>query len=319
MRGLGRRGVATAALLFLFVTGRAEAQQDLGHRLLGTAGLDAGVQPAPGLYLAYRLLGYSAFALVDRNGNRLPLNLGLHAEANGLGIGATVEIPAIGTYYSAAVSIPYVSVAASIDHPAFHFQGSGIGDLYVEPVALGWRSPHLDVVASYALYIPTGSVDPGGLGVGHGYFTHEWSLGDTVYFDNAKVWRASAIASFDLNDRKAGTDFTRGATVQVQGGTGVRLGPLDAGVVGYGLWQVDDDSGSSIPAALRGSRDRSLGMGGEIDLAVPRWRSRFTLRYVHDLAVESRPLGQLFIFGITVAPWQPGDRAAVSPVNGGMQ
>ena len=44
----------------------------------------------------------------------------------------------------------------------------------------------------YSLYIPHGS---GGIGLGQ--WTHEFSFGGTVYFDRAKTWRFSSLASYD--------------------------------------------------------------------------------------------------------------------------
>jgi hypothetical protein len=82
------------------------------------------------------------------------------------------------------------------------------------------------------------------------------------------------------------------------------LGFLDVGMVGYGLWQVSDDSGSAVPAQLRGARDRVGGLGAELAVTIAEARSRVTVRYTHDLAAAARPLGQLLLFDLTFFPWQ---------------
>jgi hypothetical protein len=165
----------------------------------------------------------------------------------------------------------------------------------------------MDLVGGYAFYAPTGLYIPHGSGgIGLGQWTHEFSFGGTVYFDRAKTWRFSSLASYDLNQRKQGIDITRGDTFQIQGGAGKRFrtgnnfGTLDVGLVGYGLWQVRDDRGADLPAALRGARDVALGLGPEADYTVAKIRSRFTVRYCRDVVAKSRPLGRILVIGVVV-------------------
>jgi Putative MetA-pathway of phenol degradation len=70
----------------------------------------------------------------------------------------------------------------------------------------------------YAFHAPTGLYIPQASGsIGHGQWTHEFSLGGMVYFGHAKTWSVSTLASYDLNQRKEGIDITRGDTFQFQG------------------------------------------------------------------------------------------------------
>jgi hypothetical protein len=159
----------------------------------------------------------------------------------------------------------------------------------------------MDIVAGYSFYAPTGHFTPrGGDGVGRGQWTHQFSLGSAVYFDRAKTWHLSELASYDLNRPKRGIDITRGDTVQIQGGAGKTLGIVDVGLAGYALWQVRDDRGKDLPEPLRGARDQAFGLGPEIDLSLVAIHSRITLRYCHDIAVNARPLGQVFVIGLTI-------------------
>src|SRR5690349_1137551 len=64
-------GAAILAAALLSVR-RGRAQQDLGHKIPGTLGLDAGVQAPSGVYVANRILVYGADSLVDRWGDRVP-------------------------------------------------------------------------------------------------------------------------------------------------------------------------------------------------------------------------------------------------------
>jgi hypothetical protein len=159
----------------------------------------------------------------------------------------------------------------------------------------------MDIVSGYAFYAPTGLFTPrGNGGIGLGQWTHEFSLGSAVYFDHAKTWHISGLASYDLNQRKRGIDITRGDIIQIEGGAGKTLRSIDVGLATYALWQVRDDRGADLPEPLRGARDRAFGLGPEIDITLAPIRSRITVRYCHDVVVKARPLGQVLVVGLTI-------------------
>lgn len=304
------RSITSGALLLVALCAPAAAraqQADVGHKTLGTLGLRAGMQQEEGVYVAARMIGYAAKRLVDRNGDPLPVGLDLRAFAGGIGLAGTIALKPLSTYLTLGVGASAAHVTASTMRPEASIDRAGLGDLFVQPLALGWRLPQLDLVASYAFYAPTGGFEPGGNdGVGRGHWTHQLAAGGAIYLDHEKMWFLSALGSADLSTRKRGIDITRGATVQVQGGIGTVLRRVfDVGFAYYALWQVTDDEGTELPAVVRGARDRTYGFGPELGLLVPPIRSRITMRYVHDLASESRPVGQLFLLGLGTAAWLP--------------
>jgi hypothetical protein len=275
--------------------------QDLGNKVLGTLGLLAGSQPGTGLYVGDRLLLYSANELIDRNGHSIPVGLDLDALANAVGIQVTFKLPWFSTYMNASLGFPSARVGIQTERSEASIDRFGFGDLYVQPLKVGWKMSQSDIVAGYSFYVPTGQVaTQTSDGVGRGYWTHQFSLGSTAYFDRAKTWHISVLASYDLNERRRDIDLTRGNTVQFQGGVGKTLGVVAVGLAGYGLWQVLDDRGAALPEPLRGARDRAFGLGPEIDITLAAVRSQITLRYCHDVAVNTRPLGQILVIGLTL-------------------
>jgi hypothetical protein len=304
--GWGRIALCAALLGF---AGRAEAQQSLGHKVLGTLGLDAGIQPEPGIYLAARSVWFSSDRVVDRRGDGLPIALDLDAFAEGLGVAGTWRVPRIATYFSTAVAAPIARVRANSDRAEASIDKFGLGDLYAQPVRLGWRPGGFDIVTGYAFYAPTGAFEPGGTdGVGQGQWSHEFSLGGAARFDD-RTGVLTALASYQLNGRKSEIDLTRGDTLQLQGGAGKSLGGIvQLGAVGYALWQVRDDRGAALPAVLRGARDLVVGLGGEANVSVRAIRSRVTVRYMQDVVVRSRPVGRVLVVGIQGVVWRPRPR-----------
>jgi hypothetical protein len=280
----------------------------VGHKVLGTLGLQAGSQPNPGVYIVDQFVDYAAERLIGPQGNALPLGLRLDAYSEVLGIGGTCEVPSLATYVSASVGVPMARVSLNSQRPEASIDLFGLGDLYVQPLRLGWRLPRLDVVLGYAFYAPTAPHEPGGTdGVGSAQWTHEASLGGTLALDEHKIWALSALASYEVNQRKLDVDVTRGQSLQLQGGLGAKVRPyLDVGFAGYGFWQVTLDSGTGLPPALRGLRDTACGAGPEVDVTVVPIHGQVSVRYEHDLIVRARPLGQVLVMELVVTAWAPG-------------
>jgi len=151
--------------------------------------------------------------------------------------------------------------------------------------------------------------------VSNGQVTHEFAGGGTYYFDEDRAWYVTALASYQLNQRKRGIDITRGDLVQGQGGMGVSLlnRRLDLGIVGFALSQVRDDRGADVPPVLRGARDEAYGLGPEIVLSLRPLPARTRLRYERDVTVKSRPQGEIFLFSLEFAAWRPRPAVTLEP------
>ena len=301
------KGLASCGFLVLLLLPLpAAGQQQLGNKVLGTLGLDAGSQRPAGLYLADRFVWYEAGTAIDREGNELPVGLDLDAVANAVGAGLTLELPMADTFVDFAVGIPFARIRSSTERPEASVDRFGFSDLYVQPLGLGWQLPRADVLVNYGFYAPTGRSAPGSDGVGRGHWTHQISAGGTIYFDDARGWRLSALASYDRNLKKRDLDLRRGDTLQIQGGVGGPLFPgLVAGLASYALWQIEDDSGADLPPALRGARTRVFGLGPEVSVLLPPLRSRLTVRYCRDLITRSRVQGGILALELSVLAWQP--------------
>jgi hypothetical protein len=277
---------------------RTVTAQQLGYKLLGSAGIDAGVQPPPGLAIVGQTLHFSASEIRDRQGTIVPID-GLSIEATGsaLGVSYTTKTKR-APYLTFAAGLPVASIRVSSDNPAASLNGYGFSDLFVQPIKVGWRQPRFDVVTAYMVYAPTGHFEPKSAGPGRGYWTHQLSLGGALFADSTKTHRLSALASYERNTRKRGIDIRRGDMFQIQGGAGAGVHKLATlGVAGFALWQVTPDKGADIPATLRGGRTRVFGLGPEVDVTIPQWQTRVALRAERELGVTSRPRGKVIALG----------------------
>jgi hypothetical protein len=296
---------ALIAVLASLWARHAAAQEPAGHKIVGTLGLDAGSQSDTGVYLLARSANYWANDLVDRNGHDLPIGLGLYAIGNEFAVEGTYLVAPIDTYVGAGIGAPISHVSISTQVPQASIDNFGLGDLAVQPIQLGWRLGAVDALAGYTFYAPTAPHEPGGNdGVGSGQWSHEPSLGGTLYFDRDHTWALSAMGSLEIFQRKLEDDVTRGPKVQVQGGFGKKLrSDLEVGAAAYGLWQLSEDKGADLPQALRGLREWAYGVGPEIELKLTPIRTRVAVRYEHDLAARARTTGQIAVVEVVFAPW----------------
>jgi hypothetical protein len=283
----------------------AEAQQ-VGHKFLGGLGLLAGSQPDSGFYVINQFLSYGANEVFDGAGHRIPVGLDLDVLGNQVGFQVTFRL-APSLYMNASASAPVSHLGRGSNQPEASLDEFGLGDVYVQPIRIGWKMTQVDVVAGYAFYAPTGLYVPQNGGIGFGQWTHQFSLGGAVYFDRAKTWNISALASYDLNQRKQGIDITRGDTIQFQGGAGKilrragkTLPRVNMGLAGYGLRQVRADRGADLPDALRGARELDLGLGPEIDVTVAPIHSQISVRYCRDIEVKARQMGQILVIQLAI-------------------
>jgi len=312
MMGFVLLSLLVAGVVLMPGARRADAQ-DLGHKLPGLIGLDAGRIPPPGLYAIDRVVWYAADEVRDRSGNRIPVgDLGLLGIANAAGLSYTLQRGSRS--FTATAAAPLARLRLDIhDRPEASFDRFGLADIYIQPARVGWRSERLDLVGSYGLYIPTGTSPlAGGSGLSMGHVTNQFSAGGSIFADRNRTSFLTALVSYDLNLRKRGVDITRGDTLQVQGGAGARRfnGVVEAGLAFHALWQVRDDRGADLPRLLQGARDRAYGLGPEIAVLLDAIQSQVRVRYEWGIGARSRPQGNLLVVGLNVTLKRPEPSSA---------
>jgi len=304
---MARHCPALALSALALVATPLAAQVQLGTKIMGGLGIDAGIQGPPGFYIIDRFIQFHATKARGREGNELPIRgLDIMVRANSFGV-AYALTTANGPTLTFALAAPYAHGSINSDDPFVSVDRLGLGDVFVQPIKVGWQRRRYDVVTSYGFFAPTGEFEPrSGLTIGHGQWSHQFSLGGGLFTDSTRTTRASALLSYELNGRKRGIDITRGDMLQLQGGAGMTVRKIVVvGVAGYALWQVRDDRGSDLPPALAGARTRTFGLGPEIDVVIPKLRMRGEFRFEWDFGTRARPQGDVFAGGLAYRAWAP--------------
>lgn len=249
----------------------ADAQY-LGLNLRGDMGLKSGSQAGPGIYLIAPLWYHNDYdGLRNANGDDLLSNANVKINLFTVpAVAIITKAKILGATYGAQV-VPMVmdnrlQLAFSDRlNPINRSSGYGFGDMYVQPINLGWRKPRADFLAAYGLYLPTGRSD-----LTLDMWAHEIQAGTTVYLDEGKKWHVAGTGSFEIHQRKRSTDVRVGDILTVEGGVGRSFlkGAANAGMAYVAQWKVTDDSGSDIPAALPRSKNRVYGLGPDISMPI---------------------------------------------------
>ena len=282
-----------------------------GHHSPGGWGLQSGSQvPPPNGFLLTPLYSrYHSDKLVDSNGDEVNitgLNRDITINVAGLLGWWVSKYKILGANWGMMATI-YGSDNA-IEFPNFDVKSDfGLGDIYFQPINLGWHLKQVDFMATYGIYFPTGRYELGGdNNNGLGMWTHEFGAGTTIYFDQAKKWHFSAMAYFEISTEKEGTDIDVGNILTVEGGLGRSWyeGALSVGIAYYAQWKLTEDTigglnrlDPRLPSTLTLNRSRIYGIGPEVNIPIiinEKLISIITARYQWELGARARLEGESF-------------------------
>ena len=264
--------------------------------------MKSGSQAPPGVYFALPLFYQADYSsLRGPAGNRVPLNLNTTINLFAPVIAVTTKWKVAGAHYGFQI-VPLI-MNQRFDLAATSTQtssGYNFGDTYVQPVTLGWSKKRADFVAGYGIFIPTGVGDRS-----LEMFGHELSAGSTIYFDEAKKWHGAATMFYEMHQRKRTNDVRVGDFLTIEGGIGRAFlkGAANAGLAYVMQWKTTDDTGSTIPPALRG-KNKAYAVGPEINLpfvAKGKLVGLFGFRYTFEMGNSANFQGNNLVASITLA------------------
>ena len=297
--------------LFIFVITAVDAHAQLaGNNIPGDFGVKSGSQAPPGIYAGYFLYNYDTSKIVRNNGDELSLTNGdISAWAHAPIFSVVTAKKIFGANYGALI-IPSIANLA-IEAPRVGLQsgsGYGSGDLYMQPVNLGWQTKHADVLSWYGIFAPTGEYAPGGqFNLGKGMWGHELGLGSTLYLDAKKTLSVSALGTYEIHTKKKDTDVKVGQMLTIEGGAGVTAKQaLTVGMAYYAQWKVTEDSGLGLPPLVDNNlgKNRNFGLGPDVTMVLPLTKDLTKLavlnfRYLWETGTQLDTQGGIVVFTAT--------------------
>lgn len=213
-----------------------------GHYVPGVEGMQGASVPPPGMYYLGYLVNYSIDELrAPGSSNTVPLsNTGtVSALANRLVYITGTKL--LGADYGMEAIVPVLRKSLNFNAPGISESSSGVADVYLGPLVLGWHGGNWDAVAAAGLWLDNANNDKPS-SPGNGYRSTMLTGGGTYYFDAAKSWTGSALLRYEMNSTQS-NDFKPGNQLTMEWGFGKSLGAVQVGLVGYDQWQTSNDSG----------------------------------------------------------------------------
>jgi hypothetical protein len=277
-----------------------------GDHIPGFLGLDSGTQAPPGLYIGNLVWVYPTDTVKDDSGNSVPLPGSLTSTADVILLQAVTNYKILGGKVGGSIAFPFIKNRIQTNSLDVN-TGFGYSDMFTS-LTLGWSLKRADITAGYNLYMPTGSFSPNGTdNTGLGMWGNEFTVGTTIHLDQKKLWNAAAAFGFEFHTDKRDTNIHVGDMGTVEGGFGRTFykktgGPIpiimNVGAAGYAQFKITGDSGSDIPPALQGFKDRVFALGPEFNVFFPKPRLTFLVRYEPEFGARNRPEGQTILFSL---------------------
>jgi hypothetical protein len=272
---------------------RASVAQVRGVYPTGMNAIGAGSAPGPGF-------GYSNLFIVNSRDRRvgedgetlatgeqsvlLDLNTFAWGSADQLLAGARLGV-------TATVILSRNSLVS--DTEGLLGEGSGLGDLFIQPAILGWTKGQYEIRAAYGIVAPTGRFEAGADdNVGSGYWTHVISSGATIHFSENRTSSLSALVMYEFHEKQETTGVRPGDTLNLDA-SWIRVNrarpdrPWQLGVAGYAQWQTSDKRGPDVTPdeAREHYRVYALGLAGGVSW--PAHESSVTLKLFHEFDARS--------------------------------
>ncbi|HEU4430983.1 MAG TPA: transporter [Myxococcota bacterium] len=322
--------LALVALILGVATAHAA---EVGHFAPGVLGIRDFAMPEPGFYTAIYNYGYQTDRLNDSSGRELDsvtiasgpgpaVTLGVDVDVDVYAVSPTFiwvsSWKILGASYGAYVSpsLSNTSIGASLTSQTGSARSAdesqfGVGDIFVQPLWLGWTREHWDFALGYGFYAPIGQYDTETVtlpvvgpvtveaadNIGLGFWTHQIQGAASWYpWPDRRMAVASAL-TYEIHGEKEDFDLTPGQNLTLSWGVSQYL-PLrsdqalllEVGPAGYSSWQVTDDSGSA--AASSTVRDSVHAVGGQVGLNYVPWVAALAFHYFYEFDSEDRFQGQ---------------------------
>ena len=307
---------------------------EIGHFNGGFANIRDYAMPEPGFYGVMYNYFYTTDRLNDRDGNKVnsvTINPGPGPGVT-LGVDLDVDVYAVspvfvwvsnwkiaGAKYGAYIAPSFASSsvgAALATASGRGLDGSidsefGVGDMFVQPLWLGWSPKNWDFALGYGFYAPIGRYDtetfalPGGASIkteatdniGLGFWTHQIQGAVSWYPWADKRMAVASALTYEIHSEKDDFDITPGQNLTLNWGISQYL-PLkkdqtlllEVGPAGYNSWQITDDSGSDVRNP--DVRDQVHAVGGQLGLTYVPWNAALNFHYFYEFASEDRFQGQ---------------------------
>ncbi|MCG8551917.1 MAG: transporter [Desulfobacterales bacterium] len=280
------------AMLFFPLHGAFAAEGGGSAYLGGNEDFMSGALPGPGFYPIVYAFHYTADELMDGDGNKSPVDFDLNVTGAAFRFIYVSDMKLFGADVAWHVIIPVLTSQAEIVERGVDDSTSGLGDIEVSAVVLGWHlNKNFHVIGALDVWLPVGEYDSGdAASLGRNYWTVSPILDLTYISDGG--FELSAKLLYLVNFENPDTDYTTGNEFICDYLVGQHIGNWMFGLNGMVYLQATDDelSGDNVSK----SKGQALSIGPAIQYNYKNMF--FNLKVQFDTNVENRPRGEKYWF-----------------------
>ena len=293
-------------LSMLMPTG-ASAQLN-GHNLKGDFGLGSGSQAPPGVYAGTFYINYNTDSVRNRNGDEIQIGEGvgsLTVQAIAALLSWVTDAQLFGGNYGFLVVPSFANIGLAAPARGLDLDtGLSAGDLYVQPINLGWHTPQADFITGVGFFAPVGKYDSGARdNVGLGMWTFELFAGTTIFLDEARTWNLATTAFWETHSEKEDSNDKVGDLLTLEGGLGKSFvqGAINIGVAYFAQWKLtEDEIDLGLPAIddFTFNKHQVFGIGPDFTFPIASGQKLIALvnvRYEVEFGAESTTQGNTFV------------------------
>jgi hypothetical protein len=267
----------------------------------GFTATNSGVLPSPGLTYSNAFLDYSFDQVNCPVCGNIPatFNAALFADVNVFVWVSKKKI--LGGNYAAIAGLPFTNSALSLAGLGTIGGGGGFADSFYQPVGLGWHLKRADVTAAYNFFAPTGQYKAGATNnTGTGHWTNAPTAGETIYLTKNKGTQFSSYQMWEFHTTQEETKIHPGQTLNVDYSLS-QIIPLkkdmstlvQAGLAGYGQWQVSDNSGPGVNPSAPAHYSVN-GIGGAANVILPARKVTLGVKLMKEFSNSHTVQGYTF-------------------------
>ncbi|MES9878732.1 MAG: transporter [Candidatus Sedimenticola sp. 1PA] len=231
-----------------------------GHYVPGVEGLKGPSAPPPGTYYVGYLLNVEVDSLkAPGTSTDIPVsNKGTVTALANRFVHMTNK-KFLGADYGMEAIIPIVRKDLNFTAISYDQTKTGIGDIYLSPLVLGWHGDRWDGLFTAGYWFDSASSDelaePG-----NGYGSTMLTVGGTAYLTQDKSVSASAMLRYEMHSGEtvnaSGVAYEPGDQATLEWGIGKKVTPvLELALVGYNQRQTSKDSGAGATTTNKYSKN----------------------------------------------------------------
>ncbi|MRR35115.1 hypothetical protein EG829_10580, partial [bacterium] len=218
-----------------------------------------GALPPAGTYFLDYATYYGASSFKDNSGDNLFPKFDLAVMVNAIRIVHVTRYKILGADWGVHAFLPLAHM--DVDATTGRDDRSGMGDIIVDPIILGWHSRNLHVTTGLDFYIPVGNYDEDRLtNTGRNCWTVEPVAALTYLWDNG--FELSGKFMYDFNWENPDTEYRSGQEFHFDYTLGYHVEKnLAVGAGGYYYYQTTDDELDGHKVGTDGFKGRVAAIG----------------------------------------------------------